>query len=55
MIDDQQLTQAGTGKFPAGNKRTRQVKVNVNEAGNQRLTRKRTIESPILDQRLPVA
>ena len=39
----------------AGDIRTSRVKVNANEASNQQLTSKRTVEGPILDQRLAVA
>jgi hypothetical protein len=31
------------------------MKVNANEAGNQQLTLKSTVEGPILDKRLAVA
>ena len=39
----------------AGDIRTRRLKDNANEAGNQQLTLKRTVEGPILDLRLAVA
>jgi len=39
----------------AGDKRTSRVEINANEAGNQRLTPKRTEEGPSLDKRLAVA
>jgi hypothetical protein len=39
----------------AGDIRTRRLKVNANEAGNQELTLKRTEEGPILDKGLAVA
>ena len=35
--------------------RTRRLKENADEAGNQQLTLKRTVEGPILDKRLAVA
>jgi hypothetical protein len=35
--------------------RTERLVVNANEAGNQQLTLKRTVEGPILDKRLAVA
>jgi hypothetical protein len=39
----------------AGDIRTSLVKLNANEAGNQQLTPKRTVERPILDKRRAVA
>jgi hypothetical protein len=39
----------------AGDIRTGRLKVNANEAGNQRLTPERNVEGPILDKRLAVA
>jgi hypothetical protein len=39
----------------AGDMRTSRVEVNANEAGNQQLTPKRTVEGPILDKRRAVA
>jgi hypothetical protein len=36
-------------------KRTRRLKVNVNEAGNHQLILKRAVAGPILDKRLAVA
>jgi hypothetical protein len=35
--------------------RTRRLKANANEAGNQQLTPQRNVEGPILDKRLAVA
>jgi hypothetical protein len=35
--------------------RTRRLKVHANEAGNEQLTLKRTVEGPTLDKRLAVA
>jgi hypothetical protein len=35
--------------------RTERLKVNANEAGNQQLALKRSVESPTLDKRLAVA
>jgi hypothetical protein len=39
----------------AGDIRTRRLKLDANEAGNQQLTPQRNVEGPILDKRLAVA
>ena len=55
MADNEQLTYEGSEESLAADIRTRWLKENADEAGDQQLTPKMDAEGPMLDKRRAVA